>query len=245
MNKVIGYSLLFISGVVSAQNSTAQMNASEMFGDKATADGPITVCSNTLSYDQSKHQMIYAGNVLVMQTKNANIQCTDQVIPEQQSSGVNNYSFASVSALSGYTDQQKEALKTAKEICKTQGGCRFLAGQTLTIFFDKSNKKIENILLTTGKNYTAKFYSLPFPKVKKGKTQSTQQEDKVYARGQTMSFDMKTNQLIIQKNAYIDRGGNQFAGDKVIYDIKNGLVTVPNTGERATVILNNLNSDKD
>ena len=61
----------------------------------------------------------------------------------------------------------------------------------------------------------------------------------MYAEGEKMNFNFTENLLTIENNAYIERDGNQFSGSKVLYDTKNGLVTVPDTGKRATIVLNN------
>lgn len=232
-----------------AGTTSGTMDASNMFGN-ATDDGPITICSDSLTYSQADHRLVYHGDVLVLQTKNADIRCT---AAKAETSHETVYSFAEADKFQAYQQKQLAALKEAKAICKAQKGCRFLAGQTLSILFNADNKAIQKVILTTGKPYTAKFYSMPFAKAKntqnaetiteETKTQAPEQNEKtkMYAEGQIMTFDMKSNQLTIEKNAYINRGGNRFNGEKVIYNTQSGLVTVPNTGTRATVTLNNTN----
>ncbi len=229
-------SFLGLGTTYAAQERT--MDAASMFGKDATNDGPITICSDSLSYSQTAHKMIYQGNVLVMQTKDATIQCSAYSVPGDKQN-VPSYQFPV--QVNDYLQSQKQALEMAKQICQKQKGCRFLTGQTLTISFDQQNNQLTDILLTTNTPYTAKFYSLPFPKGGE-KTQPQSDQQTMYAEGRKMNFNLQTSILTIEKEAYVDRAGNRFSGDKVLYDTKSGLVTVPDTGQRATVILNNLNT---
>ncbi len=230
---------LLSMGVSFAQSSEASMDAAGMFGKNATGDGPITICSDSLSYSQDAHKMIYQGNVLVMQTKNANIQCGGHNVPNENSKwSVYQFPLQNVD----YQKLQQQSLDYAKEVCKKQNGCRFLSGQILTLLFDDQNRQLKEVTLTSTDPYMAKFYSLPFPKEAKTKQASSDQET-MYAEGRQMDFNLLNSILTIQTKAHVDRAGNRFSGDKVLYDTKNGLVTVPDTGQRATVILNNLKQD--
>lgn len=250
---VFVFGAMVISSSAFAQSGSSTMDASKMFGKNTTKDGPITVCSDMLSYSQKNHQLIYQGDVVVLQVKGANILCTSTPIPENNTNDIaSTYSFAKINTLGDYEQKQAASLKEAKEICKKQNGCRFLAGQKLTILFTADNKAIDKVILTTDDEHTAKFYSIPFPKptVKDandnaGKDSTTKDDDPpMYARGQIMTLEMQKNLLTIEKNAYINRGGNQFSGKKVLYNTNTGVVTVPDTGTRATVILNNSDINK-
>ncbi|WP_440683334.1 LptA/OstA family protein [Cysteiniphilum halobium] len=230
---------------VFADEQGSSMDAASMFGKNASSDGQITICSDSLSYSQNAHKIIYQGNVLVMQTKNANIQCSGYSVPNENNKWPI-YQFPDQNKEDGKTDYstlQQTSLDYAKTVCKKQNGCRFLTGQTLTILFDNKNKQVQDVILTSTTPYLAKFYSLPFPKHPKEKGSDSDQQT-MYAEGRIMNFNLLNSTLTIQDKAYVDRAGNRFSGDKVLYDTKNGLVTVPNTGQRATVILNNLNSSK-
>ncbi|MFZ9036090.1 MAG: LptA/OstA family protein [Francisellaceae bacterium] len=221
------------------------MNAAKLFGDNSTSDGPITICSDTLSYSQENHKLIYQGDVLVMQTKGANILCDNHPIAGLDTS-LPEYSFEKSNVADDYADKQKMALALAKEICERQKGCRFMSGQTLTLTFTEDNEQIETVNLSTTDNYTAKYYSLPSVSGKAQESQPSKSDDEeTYAQGQDMNFNFSKHLLTITNNAFIDRGGNKFSGEKVLYDTKTKLVTVPNTGQRATVILNNLPQNKD
>ena len=210
-----------------------------MFGKNASSDGQITICSDSLSYSKQAHKIIYEGDVLVVQTKNANIQCGGYNVPNENSKWPV-YQFPDKKG--DYTELQEASLNYAKAMCKKQNGCRFLAGQKLTILFDNQNKQVKNAVLTTQELYSAKFYSIPFPKQAQKKESSTDQQT-MYAEGRKMNFNLLNSTLTIQDKAYVNRAGNRFSGDKLLYDTKNSLVTVPNTGQRATVILNNLNNN--
>ncbi|WP_192483887.1 MULTISPECIES: LptA/OstA family protein [Cysteiniphilum] len=240
---------LFMLAHAFATEQSGSMDAANMFGKNASSDGQITICSDSLSYSQNAHKIIYQGNVLVMQTKDANIQCSGYSVPNENSKWPV-YQFPNPKEADGkvdYTKVQKAALDYAKDVCKKQNGCRFLTGQKLTILFDDQNKQVKDVVLTANTPYIAKFYSLPFPKQAQNNKNKNNgdgsDQQTVYAEGRQMNFNMLNSTLTIQDKAYVDRAGNRFSGDKVLYDTKNGLVTVPNTGQRATVILNNLNSE--
>lgn len=237
---------LFTLQYAFAAEQSGSMDAAGMFGKNASSDGQITICSDSLSYSQDAHKIIYPGNVLVMQTKNANIQCSGYSVPNENSKWPV-YQFPDQKEEDGkasYTKIQQASLDYAKTICKKQKGCRFLTGQTLTILFDDQNKQVKDVILIAQAPYIAKFYSLPFPKQAQNTTNSDSSDQQtVYAEGRQMNFNLLNSTLTIQDKAYVDRAGNRFSGDKVLYDTKNGLVTVPNTGQRATVILKNLNSN--
>ena len=227
------------SSRASDRESPKTMEASELFGQNATADGPVTICSDTLSYNQQAHTIIYRGNVLVTQIKGTNIQCAEKALP-QQNNRVLSYSFSEANNQGNYQMQQSAALEMIKPVCQKQKGCRFLAGQQLKILFSEDNKEIVDVILITDDQHTAKFYAFPFEKNNKEDTDTaTSEEKEMYAEGEKMTFNFKENLLAIEENAYIERNGNQFSGKKVLYDTKNGLVTVPDTGKRATIILNN------
>ncbi|WP_440617599.1 LptA/OstA family protein [Cysteiniphilum sp. 6C5] len=240
---LFGAASLFMLQHAFAAEQGGSMDAAGMFGKNASSDGQITICSDSLSYSQDAHKMIYQGNVLVMQTKDANIQCGGYSVPNENSNWPV-YQFPDPKEADDkvdYTKVQQAALDYAKNVCKKQNGCRFLTGQMLTVLFDDQNKQVKDVVLTSTTPYIAKFYSLPFPKQSKQKEPDSDQQT-MYAEGRQMNFNLLNSTLTIQDKAYVDRAGNRFSGDKVLYDTKNGLVTVPNTGQRATVILNNLNN---
>ena len=234
--------------LLSSKSAIAQdMDASQMFGKNALQDGPIIICSDSLSYSQKMHQMIYTGNVFVMQTKGANIGCDGISAPHYNDKPLVEYTFPQQES-DDYSEAQQKGLALAKKICQAQKGCRFLSGQKLTLLFTEDNQQIKDVVLTAKSPYAAKFYSLPFPKKvqlssqdEKHKERSPDsQDEKMYAEGRHMTFNMRKNILTISDEAYVDRVGNRFSGDKILYDVAKGLVTVPNTGKRATIILNNL-----
>lgn len=227
------------NSAVSDEKKPKTMEASQLFGQNAADDGPITICSDTLSYNQQAHTIVYQGNVLVTQVKGINIQCAEQPLT-QKNDRIPTYSFWESNNQSDYQMQQLAALKMIKPVCQKQQGCRFLAGQQLKIIFTEDNKEIVDVVVTTDPQHTAKFYTLPFEKKDTEKSDKAPSEEKeMYAEGEKMNFNFTENLLTIENNAYIERDGNQFSGSKVLYDTKNGLVTVPDTGKRATIVLNN------
>ena len=109
-------------------------------------------------------------------------------------------------------------------------------GNKLDIILSK-DKKVHEIILTSKKSYTSKFYFLPFNKKKYEKKDL---KDSTYVKGEKMTFNFVSNILKVKDKAFIDRKKNEFHGEEIMYNNIDGLVTVPNTGERATFILNDL-----
>ena len=206
-------------------------NQQEIFGTKSSSDGPVTICSDSLTYDQKSNEMTYIGNVLVMQVKSVGILCHKGDKPEGGTS-----SSASLwvdDSGKSYYDLQNEELSKAKEICAKEKACRFLSGQKLQVFLDENNH-LKRVMLTADKSeeHVAKFYGLS---EKDGKNDKP---DETLAQGQTMEFLPMEQKMIVSGNAHIVKDGNVFDGKQVIYDTKTKLVTVPNSGQRASVVIN-------
>lgn len=231
--------LLLETGLSFAQDQKSIMDGvSQGFGANERIDVQTTICSDSLAYSQDGHKIVYQGNVLIIQTKNANIQCAGYRVPNENNDWPV-YQFFNL--IGDYTINQQQSLDYAKSICKKQNGCYFFSGQILTILFDDRNKRIKDMLLTTTSPHITKFYSVPFSKKVQRKEESSH-EQTTYAEGRRMDFNFMNSILSIEDHACIYRDGNHFSGEKVLYDTKNRLITVPNTGHRATLIVNNFNN---
>lgn len=220
---LLSVSMVFALPVASSQQ--------EIFGTKSSSDGPVTICSDSLTYDQKANEMTYVGNVLVMQVKSIGILCHKGDKPE---GGTNSSASLWVDANGkSYYDLQNEELKMAKLICAKENACRFLSGQKLKIYLDDKNQ-LKKVMLIADKSedHVAKFYGLS---EKKGKNDKP---DETLAQGQTMEFLPTEQKMIVTGHAHIVKDGNVFDGKQVIYDTKTKLVTVPNSGQRASVIIN-------
>ena len=78
----------------------------------------------------------------------------------------------------------------------------------------------------------AQYYSLPAKK-------TDSQQKVVYAQGKVMQYLPPQDILKVSGHAKLDREGNTFTGDNIIYHTKSELVNVPNTGGRATMVIDN------
>jgi lipopolysaccharide transport protein LptA len=233
LNKLLLLPLCFMLG---AQYTHAMVPSENIFGSKSNDDsGPVTVCSDSILYDQLQHQIVYEGNVIVMQIKGVTIQCQENggAFPELISKTKPNYSLWVEGKAKDYPAMSKIELEKAKEICQKQGACRFINGQKLTITMDKKTNQVDKItMMVDDDKNRAQYYSLPDKK-----TDSQQQV--VYAQGNVMQYLPLQNILNVSGHAKLDRGGNTFTGDEVTYNTKSERVNVPNTGGRATMIIDN------
>lgn len=222
--------------MLGAQYVYGMTPSENIFGSKSKDDnGPVTVCSDSIMYDQGQHQVVYEGNVIVMQIKGVAIQCQKDggPFPELISKTKPNYSLWVDANSKAYPEISKIELEKAKEICQKQGACRFINGQKLTITMDKKTNQVDKITMTVDSDKNlAQYYSLPDKK-----TDSQQQV--VYAQGNVMQYLPLQDILKVSGHAKLDRGGNTFTGDTITYDTKSELVSVPNTGGRATMIIDN------
>ena len=216
------------------------MTLSNSLGGSVKKDGPITVCSNTLTYDPTMHLIQYAGNVTVMQAKDLNVLC--HANNNEAAMLPNSLALPDMQKTASADDFLKATLNLVEKSCQKLKACRFMQGQKLNIYLDKKNQKVEHIVMTSAMPHYVQYYSqTEDTKHNEGNQGDKPNTDKVYAKGQKMTFNQLTHKLVIEKNAVVAQNQNQFKGKKVIYNAESGLVTVPNTGERATVILDHKN----
>lgn len=208
--------------------------------DALQQDGPLTVCSDQLNYNPTASEVTYSGNVIAVQTLNATILCDNDAFGVDKKPNATVYSFAASNAVSDYDQKQKLAVAEAKKLCKAQQGCKFLAGEELVIKIDRESNKIISVVISADKGHRASYYSFPYPDDKHTNGSRKQDNEPTEAYAQFMSYDIPQNTLTLNENAFIDRGGNTFSGKKVTYNTQTQEVNVPSSGQRATVVLDNL-----
>lgn len=227
-NKHRSLSSIFLLGLL-LNTQAFSASSTGFFGQNAASDGPITICSNSLHFDQEKNELVYEGNVTVLQIKDLAISCSNNLTKNSK----NMASLWVSPETNNYNQMQQEGLAIAKKLCKEKGNCRYMSGQKLTVYLDEEGqaKQVDMIAYNDKEKLpVAKYYSLETDK--KGKTTTS------YAYGKLMEFEPEKNLLTIEKNAYITQKNNSFNGDKITYNTQTGVVDVPKQAyQRATMII--------
>jgi lipopolysaccharide transport protein LptA len=201
-------------------------------------DGPVTICSDSVTYDQNAGTAIYRGNVVVMQIKGVDLLCRANANAEigfhAPLYNKHHATLWSDTHLSGYMNASNSELKQAKKICSEFGTCRYISGQKLIISMDNKSNAVKKVTMTIDdKKNLARYYSLT---AKKGDTSSKSN----YGEGRKLQFVPKDNTLFAIGNASIIRDGNTFRGDKIQYNLKTKIVDVPESSQgRSTIIIDN------
>jgi lipopolysaccharide export system protein LptA len=248
--KISVYCFVFIGLIFSfkfALASPVSSGQQGIFGTKTTADGAITVCSDALNYNQKTNELTYSGNVLVIQIKHVNLLCHHF---EKNPAKLVGHPEKNISLWVDVKDKtyaqiQKEELALTKPICAKEKACRVLSGQSLTVLFDQKNQ-VKKVMMTADKSGAniAKFYALSVDKnVNKNnlddkKTVTKKKPNETLSQGKVMEFIPAKQEMIISEKAKIVKDGNVFTGKKIIYNTKTKIVTVPDDGQRATMIIN-------
>ena len=144
---------------------SVQANSKEKTGffSSSLRDGPVTICSDSVMYDQSNGTAIYKGNVLAIQIKGVDILCHgnlkgDSSLTYQLHN--KHHELLDVNTTKDYSTMSKEELTIAKRICFQYGSCHYISGQKLIIKMNKSNR-VKSITMTINESSNrAKYYSL-------------------------------------------------------------------------------------
>ena len=224
------------SSVNKLSGNLVDKNSIQFFNQNIFDAGPIKICSDLLFYNKKKNTIIYQGNVVLIQIKKIKFHCIKESLSEDHNLlQINNSS--KLNNQIKHTMQPLKILQIIKPLCQIYKGCMFLSGQKLSIIFSKDNKNILSITLKTNSENTVKFYALSF---NNQKIEKKYQPIELYAEGKTINFHFIDNLLTIEKNAYIEHKGNKFSGTKIVYDISNGLVKIPDMGKPSIIMLNNI-----
>ncbi|TNF68012.1 MAG: hypothetical protein EP298_06460 [Gammaproteobacteria bacterium] len=206
--------------------------SSNFFGKDAAEDGPITICSDSLHYDQGKNVLIYEGNVIIMQIKDIKLSC-DPLNNHNQTKQISKASLWVPPSEKSYNTLQQKELNIAKSLCKQQGKCRYMSGQKLIVFLDEAGQAKQIQMLVNdqkSKLPVAKYYSLSTDKKNK--------QTPSYAYSKIMQFQPKKNLLTLEKNAFVQQKNNSFSGEKITYNTQTEVVNVPKQDfQRATMII--------
>lgn len=216
---------------------TNEMN--NVFSGEYSDNGHITICSNSVSYSQSMHQIIYEGDVVVIHTKGTEVLCNSY--NTRNRNNYFKYLLPRINIENNYKKSRQSSIIYAESVCEEQQGCLFLVGQKLIIFLNEQNSNINKIVLISKMPYINRFYSLPFSKtLTHGGANLNELGVHLYAEGKYMDFDLLNSTLTVQGDAYIEKKGNQFSGHRILYDIRHALLIAPDTGRKVTFILNKL-----
>ncbi|MED7819576.1 LptA/OstA family protein [Francisella sp. 19S2-10] len=238
--------MLVVLGLFSIFNTSFAISSSTaMKEDSVTADekennsvdnvlkeyGPITICADRAVYDGSKNRLTYYDNVFVMQIHNKHILCHK---PSIEKKGVEyferdkKYSFEQL---------QKKWFETAKELCASEKECNFISGQKLVMQLTKE-KKVETLTMESEGMDRSQFYTFP--------TNSAPNfiESKKITRGpvsgvaKKIIYNIAEKQLELDKKATVIQNENRYRGEKIIYDIRHDLVSIPGSrNRRSTIVL--------
>ena len=205
-------------------------------------DGPYTICSDQFSYQGSTHKIVYEGNVQIMQIKGMKLSCHGvdmEIEKDKQATLVNNLQYQD------YVSRSLLAYDHAKDICEVQGRCRYMSGDKLTILLNAQNqiKTMKMIIVPTKNGLDARvMYYAKEPSEDASKSKNMQDKTDIittYASGNEILDKMNDNMMYILTNAKMHRNGDDFEGDQVNYNTKTNVIIVPNTGQRASMVLNN------
>ena len=207
-----------------------------LMGNQVTKDGPITICSDALTIDQAHHRAIYQGNVFLIQTNNATIQCNADapfIVPPPPDQPI--YNFGKVLD-PNYAKTQQKGLDLAKKVCKRQKGCRYLSGHQLTIITHSDNQTVKKAIMIAPEDQDdVYYYSFPFAK----DPESPDHDGPIFAQGNQLNLLADENELVLKGHAYLEHQQKQFIGDEVQYDLETGTISSPKGEHRSTVIIHN------
>ena len=233
------YIYVFITFILSATATYANGG----FFMSNLKDGPVTICSDSVTYDQSAGTAIYRGNVLVMQIKGVDVLCQANSDANKAFSAplYNQHHVLLWSEKShlGYMHMSNIELKQAKKICSEFGTCRYISGQKLVISMDHKTNAVKKVTMTIeDKKNLARYYSRTIPKENTSNNSNSSESN--YGEGRKLQFFPKDNTLFAIGNARIIRDGNTFSGDKIKYNLKTKIVDVPESSQgRSTIFIDN------
>lgn len=87
MTRHIRKSLLLSLLACAIGTSHASISSGNIFGSMSghKVDGPVTVCSNEIMFNNAQHELVYSGNVVAIQVKGVSIQCQKKMVEHSQS----------------------------------------------------------------------------------------------------------------------------------------------------------------
>ena len=238
--------MLVVLGLCSLFNTSFAINSStETREDNVTANekennsvdnvlkeyGPITICADKAVYDGDKNRLTYYDNVFVMQIHNKHILCHK---PRILKKGIEyferdkKYTFEQL---------QKKWYEEAKKLCASERECNFISGQRLVMQLSK-DKKVKTLTMESEGMDRSQFYTFPT------NPRPNFIESKKITRGpvtgvaKKIIYNLTNKNLELDKKAKVTKNDNQYRGEKIIYDIKHDLVSIPGSrNRRSTIVL--------
>jgi len=156
----------------------------------------------------------------------------------EEGKSIKKFDFLTPDESLSYSDNQENWLKSAKKLCLQKQGCRFLAGEILTINIEPKSGDVNTMVSRSDNGEMSKFYAYPYPE-KEGKKDSI--ESPVEGYGEKVRYFVKENKAELENNAVISQNGNEFRGNKINYNLTTDIVDVPkNKKKRSSMLLSNV-----
>ncbi|GAB4222581.1 MAG: LptA/OstA family protein [Francisella sp.] len=191
--------------------------------------GPITICANSVVYDDNKKAITYSGNVFVIQIHNKKILCNK---PKQTQKEI--YYFTRDNSLT-FKQLQQKWLEQAKSLCSQEKECNFISGQELTIQLDK-DKNIKTLTVSSNKNEKSNFYTYPLNTNPDYKNSKEVTDGPIEGKSKQVIYDVTKKTLTFYKKAEAYQNKNEYKGDKIIFDITHGLISIPGSADKRSKI---------
>nr|WP_318010099.1 LptA/OstA family protein [Francisella sp. SYW-9] len=208
-------------------NETEDNSANNTFKEY----GPITICSDRAVYEANKNRLTYYDNVFVMQIHHKHILCHKPRIVKkgvQYFERDKKYSFPQL---------QKKWLEEAKKLCDSEKECNFISGQKLVVQLNK-DKKVQTLTMDSEGLDRSQFYTYPI-----GSSPNFIDSEKI-TRGpvggvaKKIIYNVVKKSLELDKKANVIQHDNKYRGEKIIYDMKHDLVSIPGSrNRRSTIVL--------
>ncbi|MED7788441.1 LptA/OstA family protein [Francisella sp. 19X1-34] len=234
------FSLFNTSFAISSTNSSAiekedNVTANEKEDDSADnvfkEYGPITICSDRAVYEANKNRLTYYDNVFVMQIHHKHILCHKPHVLKQ---GVQyfvrdkKYSFSQL---------QEKWLEEAKKLCDSEKECNFISGQKLVVQLNK-DKKVQTLTMETEGLDRSQFYTFPTNSSPNFVDSEKITRGPVGGVAKKIIYNVVKKDLELDKKAKVIQHDNKYRGEKIIYDIKHDLVSIPGSvNRRSTIVL--------
>lgn len=260
-NGDIDYSLPIYNSALQEDSVIENEKEDNSPNNKLSEYGPITVCSDKAVYNNETGTLVYTGKVFVMQIHNKHILCHKPQSSYYKWGEIFSYKWFQKKWLDSpnmchkpqslekgvtyfirdkdlsFKELQKSWLSHAKELCLDEKECHFISGQTLTIQLDKK-KNVTSLTMSSQGQEKSQFYNYPIDINSNYEKLKTVTNGPVVGEGEQIVYNVPTQSIELQGKAIAVQKGNEYKGDKVIYDVKHDLISIPgNKDKRSTMVL--------
>ncbi|QIW10250.1 LptA/OstA family protein [Francisella sp. LA112445] len=219
------------NAVVKEDNVTANEKENNSVDNVLKEYGPITICSDRAVYDSNENRLTYYDNVFVMQIHHKHILCHK---PQVLKKGIEyferdkKYSFEQL---------QEKWLEEAKKLCASEKECNFISGQKLVVQLNK-DKKVKTLTMESEGLDRSQFYTYPTNSSPNFIDSERITRGPVTGVAKKIIYNVVKKDLELDKKAKVTQHGNRYKGEKIIYDIKHDLVSIPGSrNRRSTIVL--------